>query len=74
MIPVEAFRLCPVPGCTVNVWGSTRTDNYCKAHGGNRLDFPEVDDDEWGDPRISPPASSGGNPSPPEPRPLLETR
>lgn len=74
MIPVEAFHLCPMNGCAVSVWGSTRSENYCKAHGGNRLGFPEVDDDEWGQPRfLSAGESSGGPPPPPEPRPLLET-
>ena len=68
---VEGFALCPALGCTVSVWGATRSENYCKAHGGNRLDFPEIDDDEYGLPRT---ASSGGLLPPPEPRPLLETR
>ena len=71
MIPVEAFRRCPANGCTAHVWGSTSSANYCKAHGGNRFDFPEIDDDEFVLPRT---ASSGGLLPPPEPRPLLETR
>jgi hypothetical protein len=49
--PVEAFRLCPTPGCIVKVWGPTRTANYCRAHHGNVLNFPEiVEDDCWGEP------------------------
>ena len=67
MIPVEAFRRCPSNGCTAHVWGSTRTDNYCKAHGGNRFDFPEIDDDEYGLPRTAAPDGplppSGASPS-----------
>lgn len=48
---VEAFALCPTPGCCVRVWGSTRTENHCKAHGGNPLDLMEIpEDDEWGEP------------------------
>lgn len=56
---VEAFRLCPYPGCTVHVWGSTREENYCRAHGGNRFDFAEIDDDEFGIPR----ANAGDSPA-----------
>ena len=73
MIPVEAFRRCPSNGCTVHVWGSTRTDNYCKAHGGNHHDFPEIDDDEYGEPRIYGAAIGSDGPPPPSgPRPLQE--
>jgi len=50
--PVEAFTRCATPGCCVRVWGPTLTENHCKAHGGNQLDFPEIpEDDEWGEPQ-----------------------
>ena len=64
---VEGFALCPALGCTVSVWGATRSENYCKAHGGNRFDFPEIDDTEWGEPRSTTPATAaptgGGGPA-----------
>ena len=48
---IETFRRCGVPGCVVNVWGPTGAEINCKAHGGNRQDFPEVlEADEWGEP------------------------
>jgi len=48
---VESFRLCPAPGCCVRVWGPTKTENRCKAHGGNELDLMEVvEDDPFGEP------------------------
>lgn len=66
---VEGFALCPAPGCCVRVWGPSRTENYCKAHGGNPLDLAEiVEDDEWGVPIDKEP---GGFP-PPARAPLLE--
>jgi hypothetical protein len=49
--PVEAFRKCPANGCTVHVWGPTNQENFCREHGGNRLGFPETNDDEWGEPK-----------------------
>lgn len=70
MNAVEAFAKCPVPGCTVSVWGPTNTENACRAHGGNRLNFPEVNDDEWGEPNHiqaaagGPPPPAGGPPTP----------
>jgi hypothetical protein len=63
--PVEAFRKCPQDGCPVHVWGTVGLDNYCRKHGGNRLGFAEIDDDEYGNPR----AASAADPSPAAPRP-----
>lgn len=60
---MEAFRLCPVPGCVVNVWGPTNIENPCRSHGGNRLNHPEVlEDDCWGEP-ITVSAAAGIPPS-----------